>query len=490
MIPFGLSTPLPCRVMRPPRSLRWLIVALCLVAAACGSDETASNGETRAASADTSDGSSETSEATADPETSDRDEAQAPAQTVTTTPEDSSAGTDPSPVPEAPTENPVDSEPPAEETRRPPLGPRTPPELSPEPDFGTTTRAELFAIAFLPDAIALTQGSTDSLFVATQNGMIYELLPAGSGTYAEPVAVLDLSPRTQNSQEEGLLGITFSPDGNHFYAMWTDRESGANQLAEFVVSDGRIDGASERLLMTVEQPYPNHNGGHIAFGPDGFLYIGLGDGGAGGDPQGHGQNLDTLLGSILRIDPRGNNAGAYGIPADNPFVNGGGRPEIWLYGLRNPWRFSFDRQTGDLWIGDVGQNQIEEITRVTSAQAGGNLGWALFEGTRSFDGGTATDRVIPPAFEYSHGDGNLCSVTGGFVYRGSEHPGLSGSYLWGDFCEGRIRALRVDAAGVLFEGEDTGATVPERSLASFGEDREGELYVLAKAGTVARIVEP
>jgi glucose/arabinose dehydrogenase len=231
------------------------------------------------------------------------------------------------------------------------------------------------------------------------------------------------------------------------------------------------------VLLTVEQPFPNHNGGQLAFGPDGYLYLGLGDGGSGGDPQGNGQNPATLLGSIVRIDVNGDEP--YAIPADNPFADGaGGAPEVFLYGLRNPWRFSFDRGTGQLWIADVGQNAYEEIDRVDpAADAGANLGWNLMEASHCFVAGCSPEGLVLPITEYGRDAG--CSVTGGFVYRGTAIEGLAGWYLFSDYCSGLIFGVPSDAAPgtaprLLLE---TGL-----SVSSFGQDSDGELYVADIAG--------
>jgi glucose/arabinose dehydrogenase len=234
----------------------------------------------------------------------------------------------------------------------------------------------------------------------------------------------------------------------------------------------------------VDQPYSNHNGGNLAFGPDGYLYIGLGDGGSGGDPHGNGQSLTTLLGKMLRIDPTLLEDRPYAIPSDNPFVGReGARPEIWAYGLRNPWRYSFDRATGDLWIADVGQSAWEEIDVQSSGSDGGeNYGWNRMEGDHPFEGDAPAD-VVRPVFEYSHDDGG-CTVTGGYVYRGRAIPALARAYLFADFCLGRLEAIRLQDGGGA-EHRILGPVV--RNVSSFGEDARGELYVLSLEGTVSRI---
>ncbi len=253
--------------------------------------------------------------------------------------------------------------------------------------------------------------------------------------------------------------------------------------------------SSRRTILTVDQPQPNHNGGQLAFGPDGYLYIGLGDGGAQGDsgaghaPGGNGQSLDTLLGKILRIAPNPEPGGApYTVPADNPFVaEADARPEIWSYGLRNPWRFSFDRANGDLWIGDVGQNEWEEIDHVAATKGrdagrGANFGWNRLEGTHAYRG-SAPDDAVAPVYEISH-DTGACAVAGGFVYRGTKIPSLVGNYLFSDTCDSVIRVLVADADGGLTM-QDTGAA--SESVASFGQANNGTLYVISLADGIFRI---
>ena len=234
----------------------------------------------------------------------------------------------------------------------------------------------------------------------------------------------------------------------------------------------------------MDQPYSNHNGGNLVFGPDGYLYIGLGDGGSGGDPHGNAQSLGTLLGKMLRIDPRPSGDSPYGIPPDNPFVDTqGARAEIWAYGLRNPWRYSFDRSTGDLWIGDVGQSAWEEVDRQPASSDGGeNYGWNVREGSHPYADGSAPD-AVDPVYDYPHSDGG-CVVTGGYVYRGAAIPDLVGAYVFADFCLGTLEVLRHDGDTAVVT--DLGPTV--QAVSSFGEDAAGELYVLSLAGGVYRVV--
>ena len=258
------------------------------------------------------------------------------------------------------------------------------------------------------------------------------------------------------------------------------------RIAELTSRGDTADPDSLRNVLTIaHRSALNHNGGQLAFGPDGFLYLGLGDGGSGGDPHGHGQNPDVMLGKILRLDIDAN-AEPYGIPAGNPFADGGGAPEAFLIGLRNPWRFSFDRETGLLWIGDVGQETAEEIDRIDpAAEAGANLGWNVMEASRCFaEPDCATDGLTLPVVEYGHDLG--CSVTGGYVYRGAAIGGLDGWYLFSDICSGTIFAAPADADGSV---EPRTLLDTELAVSSFGEGPDGELYVAdLSGGTVYRIV--
>lgn len=365
---------------------------------------------------------------------------------------------------------------------------------SPDANVGTpdldavTVDLEVVADFDQPIASGL-RADEPGLYVAERGGKVFILR---GGEKVGPV--VDITGDTEPSGERGLLGMAFSPSGDFLYLSYTDLD-GTSQIDEFAVdADGTVDAASRRNVLSVEQPFPNHNGGHVAFGPDGFLYFGLGDGGAGGDPQGNGQNPDTMLGSILRIDPSDTTNGAYGMPADNPFADGGaGAPEVFIFGVRNPWRFDFDDVTGDLWIADVGQNAFEEIDFLPSgdAQIGANLGWNVFEASSVFSG-SAIDGTVKPVFEYGRDQGQ--SITGGVVYRGKAIPGLVGSYLFADLTAGEVRALRLDLAGC---GDPclTPAVDIERkldvavpSVAHFAEDHDGEVYLFSLEGTVSQLV--
>ena len=362
------------------------------------------------------------------------------------------------------------------------IAPPTPAVAPPEPALALTP------VTSLPDPIALvarphTGSERGDLYVATRGGQVWLLTADGD---EPPGMVLDIGDLTTTDCETGLLGIAFDPDGLNLYVHHTDLR-GDNQIVEYPMSGNRVQGDQGRTLLSANQPACNHNGGHIAFGPDGYLWIGLGDGGGRDDMFNQGQDRDSLLATIVRIDPEPDGDAAYGVPADNPFADGGGRPEIWAYGARNPWRFSFDRDTDDLWIADVGQNTWEEIHVLAANDGwapGANLGWPLFEGDERFSSTATPDDLDFPAYVYHHDDG--CSITGGHVYRGSAIPHLVGTYVFGDFCVGRIWGLTVDDQGVATRVE-LGLSVPQATLVSFGEDAAGELYVLSFDGTVYRL---
>ena len=299
---------------------------------------------------------------------------------------------------------------------------------------------------------------------------------------------LDVSELTSPGGEQGVLGMAFAPDASRLYLNYTDAD-GDTHVDEFTVDTaGAIDADSRREVLTVDQPYGNHNGGNLAFGPDGMLYIGLGDGGAANDPERRALDLTSLLGKILRIDPRPTADDLpYSVPPDNPYVGiDDARPEIWSIGLRNPWRYSFDRVTGDLWIGDVGQGEWEEIDVALAGRGAGrgvNYGWSAFEGTHRFNDDQPDDGHTPPVWEFAHGDDG-CSVTGGYVYRGSAIPELIGAYVFGDYCSGKIWAAAPGPTGEISEVFELGKV---GDLASFGEDADGELYLISLKGSISRI---
>ena len=344
--------------------------------------------------------------------------------------------------------------------------------------------------------ISLTTTPDGYLLVNEQAGRVVAIhLDSGQRSVA-----LDINDRVLAGGEQGLLGLVVHPEWQganlRAFVHYTDRD-GNTVLSEFLVTDfalpPRFDAGTERVLLRVAQPFSNHNGGQLAFGPDGYLWFGLGDGGSGGDPQGNGQNPSALLGKILRLDVDADATGErqYAIPEDNPFADGAnGAPEVFLYGLRNPWRFSFDRETGHLWIADVGQNALEEVSRVDpEADAGANLGWNRMEASACYAPGCSSEGLLLPVAEYGRDQG--CSVTGGHVYRGTAIEGLAGWYLFSD-CTGLLFGVRSDlpvtpagqraaAPRVLLE---TGANVT-----SFAEDADGELYLADHAsGSIYRIV--
>jgi len=325
-----------------------------------------------------------------------------------------------------------------------------------------------------PTVIMHAGDGSNRLFVAEKTGAL-KVIDSGQIS-----VFLDLSPAVSTESERGLLGVAFHPQyaaNGRFFVNYTDRQ-GDTVIAEFRVSSdpNRADPTSERVILTIAQPYANHNGGQIAFGPDGYLYIGTGDGGSSGDPLDAGQDLSTLLGKLLRIDVAGEEP--YAVPASNPFVGrSGARSEIWAYGLRNPWRFSFDRLTGDMWIADVGQNAWEEVNLQPAASPGGeNYGWRLMEGSHCYNPPTNCNdtTLTPPLLEYSHASGLGRSVTGGYVYRGEALPALQGAYIFGDFVSGRVWAAAQGEGGAwaIRELFDT-----NYAIATFGQDEAGELYL-------------
>ena len=335
----------------------------------------------------------------------------------------------------------------------------------------------------------------DHAWIAERAGRVLRV-DLGEGEVSQ--VLLDISDETTIDGERGLLGIAVTADW--LYASFTDL-NGNSRVDAFARQGGGI-GSRRRTILALEQPYSNHNGGALAFDDAGYLYIGFGDGGASGDPHGHGQNPRTWLGSMLRIKPTPEGVRSYSVPPDNPYASGGaGAPEVFLTGLRNPWRFSFDRSTGDLWIADVGQNQYEEVNvlradpvgpedadAATHPWAGADFGWNLREGRHPYSGGRPADASedwIDPFWEYGRDDG--CSVTGGFVYRGLAVDGLHGYYLFADYCTNRLWALDAHASPGSVAFQDLDADIPGGRIASFGQDTHGELYTLSLNGDIARI---
>lgn len=340
-----------------------------------------------------------------------------------------------------------------------------------------------------PVFLTAPPGDASRLFVVEKRGTVRII--RGGTVVAAPF--LDLSGTVSGGSEQGLLGLAFHPEyatNGVFVVNYTDR-AGDTRISSFRVSadPDRADAATEAVLLTIDQPFSNHNGGMLAFGPrDGRLYIASGDGGSGGDPQGNGQRRSTLLGKLLRVTIT--SSGQLAVPTDNPFVgDAAARPEIWSYGLRNPWRFGFDRTTGDLYIADVGQNDREEINvaAATAFGRGANYGWNIMEGRRCFSppGNCDQTGLTLPVLEYDHSQG--CSVTGGYPYRGTAMPTLQGTYFYGDYCGGWVRSFRF-AGGQATEPRDWPDLAPGGQITSFGEDAAGELYVLTAGGRVARIV--
>lgn len=341
----------------------------------------------------------------------------------------------------------------------------------------------------------VTQGLRSPLFLTHAgdgSGQLFIVEQAGTirifdhGVLQEE-PFLDLRDRVSTKgYEQGLLGLAFHPNhkrNGRFFVNYNRLEDGATILAEFSRRGRRLKAASaEQILMAVPQPYTNHNGGMITFGPDGFLYVGRGDGGSAGDPQNRAQNPQEWLGKILRIDV--DRKRPYAAPPDNPFAKGGGQPEIFALGLRNPWRFSFDRETGALWLADVGQHKWEEIDVVTR---GGNYGWRVMEGTHCYvpEKNCETVGLTLPVVEYGHENGR-CSVTGGYVYRGQSIPALRGIYLFGDYCSGEVFGLSV-GSGRQPAGPPSVLVQTGLRISSFGEDEAGEMYVVDHQGGVYRV---
>lgn len=365
--------------------------------------------------------------------------------------------------------------PPGSATRTPPPVPPSSTAAEPSGDLPAPGPVELTTVGdgFDQPVAVIPRPGGSTLLVAEKGGRVWELDPS-AGVNPEPF--LDLSGIVSTNSERGLLGITFDPNGETFFAHYTDAD-GTSTLAAWPSTDQLATGDAE-VLLTVPQPYANHNGGHIEFGPDGYLYMGLGDGGSADDPLGNGQDPSTLLGTLLRIDPT--TPDGYAIPPDNPFADGeGGAPEVWAYGLRNPWRFSFDGDT--LWIGDVGQNAVEEIDAVPVTLAGANFGWNALEGDQEFAPPVPED-AVGPVHTYPHSEG--ISVTGGRVSRGDAAPSLSGWYVFGDFGSGFLRALRATNPS---EVADLDVELP--GLVSFGVDHDGNLLAVSIQGGIYRLVD-
>jgi glucose/arabinose dehydrogenase len=362
----------------------------------------------------------------------------------------------------------------------------------PEPVLPTEeiTITDAFPGVTFTRPVDVQHAGDERMFVVEQRGVISVV----SGGSQEPEKKVFLNIESQvrdQGNEEGLLGLAFHPDfesNGYFYVNYTTSSPNRTIISRFQVAGSnpdQTDVTSEFILLEIGQPFGNHNGGQVAFGPDGYLYIGMGDGGSGGDPQNNSQDLTNLLGAMLRIDVDNmENGQNYSIPADNPFANNqdGYREEIYAYGLRNPWRFSFDAENGDLWTGDVGQNRLEEINIVEN---GGNYGWRIMEGTQCFNPASNCDQngLILPVWEYGRSAGDV-SITGGFVYRGELIPQLKGLYIYGDFASGRIWSLDVSNPD---NPSNTELMRVPFGLSSFGVDREDELYICGFDGKIHRL---
>ena len=332
------------------------------------------------------------------------------------------------------------------------------------------------ATADRPVGLYVAPGSP-TLFVVEQTGRIRPLSGSKLGA-----PVLDVSEDVSTGAEQGLLGVAWSRTGDRLYVDLTNRD-GDTEIREYAWKEGRADASTERLVLMVDQPYQNHNGGQLVVDRQGLLWIGMGDGGSSGDPQKRAQNPKQLLGKILRIDPAANGSAPYSIPVDNPYADGaGGAPEVWAIGLRNPWRFTIDADTQRLIVGDVGQGAWEEIDVLPLDEPGVNLGWSKREGRHAFEGGARPPGAVEPVYEYSHSLG--CSVTGGVVYRGKALSELRGDYLFADYCRGRIGALRPGLTSWAYR--PLGVTLTQ--LTSFGVDSDGEVWVTSGAGSVSKLV--
>jgi glucose/arabinose dehydrogenase len=356
----------------------------------------------------------------------------------------------------------------------------------PEPEPPSALRVETVATGLASPVFLTAPANDQRLFVVEQAGRIRIIQ---NGQLAE-TSFLDIRARVGSGGERGLLSMAFHPNyatNGFFFVNFTDL-AGNTRVERFTVTVGSpnvANAASAKLIIGIDQPFANHNGGQLQFGPDGKLYIGMGDGGSGGDPLNHGQDRTTLLGDLLRIDIDAGDP--YAIPADNPYATSAQfRREIWAYGLRNPWRFSFDRTDGVIYIADVGQNLFEEVNAVPAAQAGVNYGWRIMEAAHCYPTGSncTTTGLQQPVHEYSHNDG--CSVTGGYVYRGSRIPGIVGHYFYSDFCTGFLKSFKLVNGSAT--DHRTWSIGDIGSVMSFGQDASGELYMLTSNGRVSRII--
>jgi glucose/arabinose dehydrogenase len=386
-------------------------------------------------------------------------------------------------------------------------GASLPPPIAVPTLAGIALKTEQIADVYEPIALAPRNG-TDTLYVAQKDGKIKQIRSdkrydrdgnVSGSTYRLDISpIFDIGRATKDEGERGLLGLTFSSDGRRMYLLYTAAATGNITVDGYLMNEDAVDRSTKRTLLDVPHPEGNHNGGQLVMGPDGFLYIGMGDGGGEGDPNNHAQDPRSLYGKILRIDPEGGTKDTpYDSPAGNPYHDGAnGAPEVWAIGLRNPWRFSFDRFTKDLWIGDVGQGAWEEIDFAPNAPGGAgrgaNFGWNVMEGSHPVNGATAPPPgYLPPVFDYGHDQGG-CAVVGGYSYRGRGIPSLIGVYVYGDYCAGEVRGF-LRQPDNQHEDAGFGISVPKGKLesggaiTSFGEDNDGELFVLSAAGGVYKI---
>ncbi len=351
--------------------------------------------------------------------------------------------------------------------------------------FSQTIAIQSFASGF-STPVEIAHANDSRLFVVQKGGLIRILNSNGT---INTTPFLNLSSLVSSGSERGLLGLAFHPNystNGYFFVNYTNA-SGNTVIARYSANSTNPDVANTTatILMTISQPYSNHNGGTIKFGPDGYLYIGMGDGGSGGDPENRAQNINQNLGKMLRIDVNSTVAPFYTSPASNPYVGILGNDEIWAIGVRNPWKFSFDKSTGDLWIADVGQNAIEEINKVSSPlPVGLNFGWRCYEGTTPYNtsGCPAIGTLTMPFAQYTHSEG--CSITGGYVYRGTMYPNFSNKYFFADYCENRIGYVNTSTGSITYTPYFAG----QNNFSSLGEDQNGELYI-ANSNTIFKIVD-
>ncbi|MGI9616195.1 MAG: PQQ-dependent sugar dehydrogenase [Acidimicrobiales bacterium] len=357
---------------------------------------------------------------------------------------------------------------------------------------------DLEPVGSLTQPIALTnRPGSEHLWVAERDGRVRLIervidVDAGTEQFVQTTeVVVDITDKVNADGEGGLLGIAFSADGSLLYLHYTDTDF-TSIVSEMPMAETTADRNAERVLLEVPQPFRNHNGGDLHLGPDGLLYTGFGDGGSGDDPLDSGQDTETVLGAMLRLDPTPSGDTPYTVPADNPFATSGGAPEIWAWGLRNPWRFSFDQATGDLWIGDVGQGRVEEIDFAANTGDGSpgraaNFGWNRMEGNESFTGEEPADHV-GPIHTYTH-ESERCSVTGGYVYRGALTLTLSGVYVFADYCSNELFGIERLADGSNAVSQLILNRAPQNVI-SFGQGPDGEVYVLEIGGRISRLQGP